>query len=182
MDALASISMHILNNKKTSASKKFNEVTSMIINHLKELKQMSSSLDGTHTSIRIECLMKMDLSPLDHNYIQFPDGFLDTNIGTCTSNYLSNYYHQTVTEACNCLLSFYPSLTNDELRYKSLQDMSANAKTACIYYSEMLALEFGSMNIKGSVMTILKKMLENHGSFHITQSSRLCFGLTETDV
>ena len=182
MDALASISMFILNNKKVTVSNKFDNIAFMIKEHLKELKISSSWLMDDQTSLRIECLMKMNLSPKAvKEYIKFLDGFLKLMLGTCQAAYLAEYYLKTVIEACDSLISIFPTGTKGSLQYKSLSGMSAAAKTACIYFSELLALEFGTKNLKGSIMKMLKTMFIDQGSYYIKENSRLRLQLNSTE-
>ena len=181
MDVLPSITMNLLTNKK--GSRNFSKMLDVVKVHLEELKTSSGFLQNSHTSVRIECLMKMKRNPsVGETYICFPDGFLDTKIGIFNSENLSEYYSRIVNEACNALLPIFPCSTDGEMGYKDLLEMSAHGKTACIYYSELLALEFGSMSLKGSIMKVLKKMFDKQGSYNILPNSKLRLKLSDREL
>ena len=182
MDALASICCNILNNKKPTVSKEFSNVVNKIRTHMGELKTSATKLGNANTSIRIECLMKMDLFPADEsNYIQFPQGFIEAEIGVCNTKELGLYYGMAVTEACDSLLSIFPSKVDNKLVYKTVDDFSPQAKTACIFQSEMLAMDFGTMNLKGSIMKVLQKMFKDQGSYTIPKNNKLRLKLATKD-
>ena len=174
MDALTRICCNILNNKKKYVSKKFSRIVEMIRDHLVELKRTASNLSTTNTSIRIECLMKIELFPEDDSsYFKFPHGFLDAKIGVCSTKDLGRYYDLTVGEACDSLLSIFHTKSDDELHFKFLKKMSPEAKTACVYHSEMLAMEFGAMNLKGSIIKLSRNIFMEQGSYNILENSKL---------
>ena len=160
MDALASIIVTLIENTDERGEDRFNKLVDSLKRYLCSLKKTVLDEFTTPTSVRIECLMKIDKT--SRFLINFSLEMEDTEIGIFNTKDLQKYYKDTVDESVDCLLSLMPSKEKNIFSYKDLSGLSAPYKTACIFHAERLACEFGNLNAQGTIMRYLKK---NH--FHI---------------
>ena len=155
MDSLAATIVKLIENKQLHAEDHFNKLIQLIQTHLCDLKRLAVDEFTTPTSVRIECLMKVDT--ISRFMVNFPVELVDTEIGIFETKRVHNHYRNVVNESVNCLLSLMPVMENNILKYKRLSKMSPSCKTVCIFHAERLACEFGNLNLQGTIMKNLKK-------------------------
>lgn len=181
MDGLSSLVLDLLH-FDSGRPKQFDNMVKKVKSFLSDLSVREKQFVEEQSHVRIECLMKADLRKIHREeMVEFPDGFLNCKIGMFPTGDLHDHFKSLLNVSLECLISLMPVVHEDGLRYRNFLNMSPALKTACMYHAEILACEFGTLNIHGTVMRNLKSTFEKNNAHVVYCNSRFARPLTESD-
>ena len=178
MHALTQILMSLLMNTKVVTSVNFKKLMSRLMKHLQYIENFAEDLRNNQIHIRTECLFKFDI---EKRKIDFPTGFLDTNVLLFNTSEFGEFYYSQIAESTKAIKDLFPDISNDPPVYPDMSHLSVEARTAIIFHAELLAAEFSNAFSKGTIMKNLKGTFVRQGYIGLSQKSKLRITLTDDD-